>query len=507
MKYNFETRELCPYRKDWSKNGDFWGALWYVKEKDGIYLLDTITTRPISDKSTRPYNEILIAKGLPAAILAQDDLPMYYESDYSACYQAYFKVIKELFPMKPVYDIPTVLDEWEFSLAQRILFDKDPSGHLDNYSFMAVAVFVRGISNPYRDNELKHIIDKRYHFPCSFPNQDTPQLIFSQMPHVEDRTEAPLIYSYRIDQTISTAKLQASGFMAAIINLAVFYYWKRRWLEFNFADIERVKRINQVYKGKSSIVDVADVHNLSFNLPLEVEDICKAYMDAFEPIMRKVWKMKPEVQLECIEEDNIYTYIYKYETDSPDQLFASELYANLTNEQKRTLYSYGRRFLEWMVKTYHITAQSQYKVLQAMTKDWPPIQVTIKNDVKVTRAGELEEKPKKKQAKQKTKTATTKVPKAKEETICPYINGDELAKKKIYTIDDFQKMLRQACEQEAKVLVKFLIQHREYENLDFHGAGIKAIYTTLRRDCFPTMRDYSYQNFAAAWKAAEESHT
>lgn len=502
-KYNFETRELCPYRKDWDKNGNFWGALWYVKEKDGIYLLDTLTTRPISDKSARPYNELLIAKGLPAAILAQDDLPMYYESDYSACYQAYFKVIKELFPTKPVYDIPTVLDEWEFCLAQRILFDNDPSGHLDNYSFMAVGVFVRGISNPYRENELKHIIDKRYHFTCSFPNQETPQLIFSQMPHVEDRTEAPLIYSYRIDQPLNTAKLQASGFMAAIINLAVFYYWKRRWAELNFADIEWVKRINQVYKRLSPIVEVSDIHKLSFNLPIEVEDICKAYMEAFEPIMRKVWKMKPEVQLECIEEDNIYTYIYKYETDSPDQLFASELYANLTNEQKRTLYSYGRRFLEWMVKTYSITALSQHKVLQAMTKDWPPIQVTIKNNVKVTHAGE-EEKPKKKQAKPKAKT-TTKVPKATKETTCPYINGEELAKKGIYTVDDFQKKLRHACEQEAKVLVDFLIEHEKYGNLDFHGANMKAIYTTLRSKCFPTMRDYSYQNFAAAWKEALKS--
>ena len=118
---------------------------------------------------------------------------------------------------------------------------------------------------------------------------------------------------------------------------------------------------------------------------------------------------------------------------------------------------------------------------------------------------EPEPKPKKKQAKPTPKQ--NEIPKAKEETICPYINRDEIVKKGIYSVDEFQKMLRQACEQEAKVLVKFLIQHRDYQNLDFHGAGIKAIYTTLRKDCFPTMRDYSYQNFAAAWKLEEESRT
>lgn len=501
-KYNFETRELVPYREDWNRGGNvkMCGSLWYDKERDGIILKADRT------KLVRPrknLDDYCIAKGLPAAILAQGDALVYPGFDFKACYQAYFKQAKELFPNKPAYNIPTVLDDWEYTINQSLPFDHNTSGFIDNYALMAVGVFLRDMSNPYRTDNLVEKISHNYYYTCMFANNPKMQIIFSQMPTVADRTEAPLIYASGISQSMREARLQADGFMAAIINLAIYYFWSRRWSEYNFTSQKIIEKVNRAYMRQEPIIDLSDIHNLSFDLPLEVEDICKAYMTAFEPIMQKVWKMKPEVQLECIEGDNIYTYIYAHEAQSPDTLYASELYANLTNEQKRTLISYNRRFLEWLVKTYPITALSQHKVMQAMAKDMPPIQVTIQNDVKVTHAGE-EEKPKKKQAKPKAKT-TTKVPKATKETTCPYINADVLAEKGNYTVEQFQRMLRQACEQEAKVLVDFLIKQEKYGNLDFHGANMKAIYTTLRSKCFPTMRDYSYQNFAGAWKEALKS--
>lgn len=113
---------------------------------------------------------------------------------------------------------------------------------------------------------------------------------------------------------------------------------------------------------------------------------------------------------------------------------------------------------------------------------------------------EAEETPKQKSKKPKQKN----LPKPKTETICPYIDMDVLKEKGTYTVEQFQKMLKQACEQEANVLVCFLIKHEKYGNLDFHGAKYKAIYKQLRL-CFPTMRDYSYQNFAGAWKTALDS--
>lgn len=399
--YNFDTRELVPYREDWGRDEkeNFCGSLWYVKEKDGIILK--------ADRSKlvgpRKYlDDYCIAKGLPAAILAQGDELLRSDFDIRACYQAYFKQARDLFPTKPAYNIPVVLEDWEYSLNQLHRFNHNVCSFIGNYAMMAVGVFLRDISNPYRSDNLVEKINQRYYYTCRLEGKPKPQIIFTQMPRVSERTEAPLVYAFGSNQPMSSAVLQADGFMAAIINLAIFHYWSRRWSEFNFTDLRVVTSVNRAYKQEYPIVEVADLHQLSFDLPADVEDICKAYMVAFEPIMKKVWMRKPEVQLECIEGDNIYTYIYAHEAQSPDRLYASELYANLTNDQKRTLVSYGRRFMEWLVKTYPITTLSQHKVMQAMAKDMPPIQVTIKNNVKVTHAGE-EEKPKKKQAKPKFK--------------------------------------------------------------------------------------------------------
>lgn len=403
MKFNFETRELCPYREDWNSKMELCGALWYVKEKDGIYLLDSPITRPLSDKSARPYNELLIAKGLPAAVLAQGNDLLLSNFNFIACYQAYFEEIRKYFPEKPAYDMPTVLDDWEFFLAQTTLIERDHSEYLHKLSQMRVAVFLRDLSNPFHAPNLESMINQKYYYTCTYPGKKEPKLIFSHMPAVNERTEAPMILACDLDKEMETAKLQADGFMAAIINLAIYHFWERRWSEYNFTDIEVIEKINKAYKKQFPIIDIAEIAKLSFDLPIEVEDICKAYMTAFEPIMRKVWKMKPEVQLACIEGDLIYSYIYAHEAESPDRLYASELYASLNNDQKRTLVSYGRRFMEWMVKTYPITPHTQHLVMQAIAKDMPPIQLTIKNDIKVTRANAQEDKPKKKKSPTKFK--------------------------------------------------------------------------------------------------------
>lgn len=502
--FNFETRQLVPFRDDWNRGGNviISGALWYIKERDGIYLIDNEKTRPKPE--SRPFVEHRVAQGLPAALLAQGDALIASDFNFLACYKAYFKIAEKLSPNKPAYDIYTILEDWEMTLAQSFPCDYNLSGFIDNLSMMSVAVFIRDITNPYSTNSLVDKISQSYYFTTNFAGRRSPQIIYSKMPSIAARTEAPLIYACDIDQSLAQNEvLQADGFMAAVFNLALFYFWQRRWSEFNFTDTKVIEQVLNAYKRKDPIIDLVDLRKLSFNLPNEVEDICKAYMEVFMPVMQKVWKMKPTVQLECIEGDNIYTFIYAHEASSPERLYASELYSNLTNHQKRMLVSYGKRFMEWLVKTYPITMESQHRVMQAMSRDMPPIQVTIQNYTQVTHAGEKPQEEKSKKQKS-VKTKKQELPKAKEETLCPYIDGDALKCNGIYTIDQFQKMLKQACEQEAKVLVAFLIKHKEHGNLDFHGASRKAIYIQLRQ-CFPTMRTYSYQNFAGAWKDALDS--
>lgn len=380
--FNFETRQLYPYNNIWNRGNNIkvYGAIWYIKERDGIYLIKNKTDHPTP--SDNLISEYRLAKGLPAALLAQGDDLMNPNFDYKACYLTYFKTTQKLFPDRLAYYLPTILADWAYSLYP---FGHHISSYFDNCSIMAVAVFLRNITNPYNIENLVDQINHNYYYTCNYARQDKAQLIFSQMPEVEDRREAPLIYASELYQPMSNAVLQADGFIAAVINLALFFYWKRRWSEYNFTDVKIIEMILKAYRKQEPIVDMNTLQKISFDLPIEVEKICKAYMEAFMPIMQKVWKLSPTVQLECIEGDNIYSYIYAHEVSSPDRLLHSELYANLSDHQKQALLSYYKRFLEWLQKNYPITSTSKHRVMQAMGKDLPPIELHLRTDVTITR--------------------------------------------------------------------------------------------------------------------------
>ena len=79
---------------------------------------------------------------------------------------------------------------------------------------------------------------------------------------------------------------------------------------------------------------------------------------------------------------------------------------------------------------------------------------------------------------------------------CRYVDVDALNKAGIHTLEEFEKMLCQACESEAKVLGIFLRKYEKLGYLDFHGESKKKIFAHLREFC-PTMRQYGYNNFTA----------
>ena len=82
-------------------------------------------------------------------------------------------------------------------------------------------------------------------------------------------------------------------------------------------------------------------------------------------------------------------------------------------------------------------------------------------------------------------------------THCPYIDPDALVNG-AYSVEEFEHKLQQACESEAQVLGMFLHKYAKIGYLDFHGESKKKIFARLK-DYFPTMRQYGYRNFAAAF--------
>ena len=81
---------------------------------------------------------------------------------------------------------------------------------------------------------------------------------------------------------------------------------------------------------------------------------------------------------------------------------------------------------------------------------------------------------------------------------CRYIDVDALNKSGVYTLEDFEKKLRKACESDARVLAVFLRKYEKIGYLDFHSENKKRILAHLQ-ECFPTMKQYGYPNFAAAF--------
>ena len=79
---------------------------------------------------------------------------------------------------------------------------------------------------------------------------------------------------------------------------------------------------------------------------------------------------------------------------------------------------------------------------------------------------------------------------------CPYLDIRKLREESVYQPLEFENMLQKSAENDAGTLAAFLNKYRKLGYLDFHGDSKRQIYQTLRT-YFPTMRPYSYQNFAA----------
>jgi len=393
MNYDFTTRQLFPYSDLW-KNG-MRGALWYIQELDAIYMIDAqISTeqddyKQLLQKHARSVN--CLAKGFPAALFAHKDLITSLSFNWIEFYQAYFKAMRELFPQKPAYFVPPIVEDWDYTLRQIQSFNNDISGYFDYYQRMHVGQILRDLFNPFKIKDVRDILWHQFYFITKFEDKETSQLIGAQMPDLEKRIGAPFIILQDNQLPSEPAKIQVHGFIAAVINLAMCHYWKERWTEYDFTNPETMALIAQAYKDGRPFREVMPIEKLSFALPISVVDLCKAYMDAFESIILKVFQFRSDLPIDCSDSENAYTYIYACEQESLDGFLHSELYQHLTYEQKQGVYGYARRFSEWLVKTYNITMRDQHRVMNAVAKDMPKIQMQINNFIKITRAGEIEE--------------------------------------------------------------------------------------------------------------------
>ena len=160
MNYDFTTRQLFPYSDQW-KNG-MRGALWYIQELDAIYMIDAqISTeqddyKQLLQKHARSVN--CLAKGFPAALLAHKDLITSLSFNWVEFYQAYFKAMQEVFPQKPAYFVPLIVEDWDYTLRKIQPFNYDISGYFDYYQRMHAGQILRDLFNPFKIKDVRDIL-------------------------------------------------------------------------------------------------------------------------------------------------------------------------------------------------------------------------------------------------------------------------------------------------------------------------------------------------------------
>lgn len=82
--------------------------------------------------------------------------------------------------------------------------------------------------------------------------------------------------------------------------------------------------------------------------------------------------------------------------------------------------------------------------------------------------------------------------------ICKYINVQKLKEFGVYTTDEFEKMFAKKVGEHASDLALFLNKYEGTGILNFENDSKKDIFETLKAH-FPSMKHYSYSNFAAAY--------
>lgn len=374
MKYNFTTRQLYPYSDNWEL--DLHGALWYVWEDDAICIINGEA-------------KVYLAKGFAAALLVHNQL--LYAPDFRPIdvYKAYnLELKKSNLPNRYPYQEPhQILHDWLFTLQQLDSIRKDFTGYLGQAQRIQVGLIIRDFFNPYKVIDIKDKLNWKGHLICELENHKEMQIIFATLPNVEKQRSAPAIWIKDLNSPFKTVKLHAQGFIAALINYAMYCYWVKRWQTYNFANLPFLQQFICSWEKQEPIPEKANLSDLQFLTDISIIDFCQAYMDAFETITRQVWERTPTIPIECWEGDNFYTYMYACECDSRTEFLNTELYQNLTLTQQQAIYGYSLRFTEFLVKRYPVSIQKQYQIMEAMMRDMPPIQLEITNNTEITRKG------------------------------------------------------------------------------------------------------------------------
>lgn len=276
-------------------------------------------------------------------------------------------------------------------------------------------------------------------------------ILFITQPNVESLRAAPTVWLKSPQQPMDQSKSQVQGIAASIINLGICHYW-------------RVKGYDH-RAPTTPFKKPAKLEEVDFVFPIRKTDVYSAYMELFAPIAHEVWERSPSLPLECTDGDNWYTYLYACESDARQAFLQSELYQSLNLYQRQTIYGYTSRFIDFLAKNYPVSLRTRHRIMEALSRDIPPIQLQITNNTKIVRKKEYCKK-----------LSTFLIPEA-----------DPCADD-----DDIQTHLEEAARGGATELANYLSSKEGQRHFNFRNMSRPRVLATINEECGTDIKDDTF---------------
>lgn len=281
-------------------------------------------------------------------------------------------------------------------------------------------------------------------------------ILFITQPDVEMLMAAPTVWQKSPQQPLEQSKSQVQGIAASIINLGICHYW-------------RVKNYDHS-APTSPFTQPAKLEEVDFVIPLRKTDVFRAYMELFAPIAHEVWECTPTLPMECSEGDNWYTYMYACECDARQAFLQSELYQCLNDEQRRTIYGYTSRFIDFLAKNYPVSIRTQHRIMEALSRDIPPIQLHLETKTQIIRKKEYCKK-----------LSTFLVPQSD-----PCMDDD-----------DVQTHLEEAAKGGATDLANYLSSEEGKRHFNFRNMSRPQVLSILNEECHTDIKNDTFYRACA----------
>lgn len=395
VRYLSSSRVVSEYREDMPDGKK--GCLFYISEIGTLCLIDTPYRKgdkePVAlhqSEKDHPIGNLdcVIAHGVPAVLLA--DREHLVAHDKMITFMREYQLDHSSVTTSP----QMVLKHW-LSALKRILPNVNKEGWFSMFDLMHVGQMIRDFCRPLPKEELAVDIFQPAPAVLRTRRIKGPKILMMSAPgsHYTEHL-IPFPYLYLLDdlddETYCDKQHIGLGFIAVLINHALYKYHRNHWDYMNFTNVETVKQVLKNYEVPEDEVILPEidfrVFSLDFTIPYR--EMISQYVERESELLRAYVEHHPDMYYELAEGDNIYSYMLYIERGAYTNIYEhSPLYAAMTDEQRKMVAMYFQRYIETLQKIYHARQGFVEALVEEKTGSSCLIHLDLKIDTKVIHNG------------------------------------------------------------------------------------------------------------------------